>query len=186
MANLTLSQIYSYYLKEKESSSLSPLPTEFPKLASELIKEMKEKLKEAEEVGDEDLMIKYEQSLRTLKMYLKDLFLLRMKKIVNLAVLLAETGEELDLINLLPIEKKFLKSLVNDIKEYREVIESILKGEYEEKVSKYKIVVLKENILEFVWEDENVYGPFNKGDIAVLEESLAKYLVEQGKAEYLL
>lgn len=185
MTKLNLSEIYKIYLQEKESRALVQLPQDFYASASELIRELKEKLAEATKIGDDELITRYNETLKTIKHYLKSIFQLRLKKIVNLALLIYDLDEEIADTGLLPKEKRLLRNIINEIKEYKEVIDDILKGEYSEEVSKFKYVVFRENLPAFIWEDEKTYGPFEKGDIAVLEEKLAEYLVSNKKAEYL-
>ena len=181
---LTIQDLYRFYLEEKSKKGLQPLPLEFYKLAAELMKELKEKLEEAKKVGDEELIIKYDDAYVTARKYLKDLLYLRLKKMLNLLLVVMDISDELD-IEFLPAEKKIFKELVAAVNEYREIVQSVLKGEYNEEITKYKAVVLKIDLPSFVWEDEKVYGPFSKGDIAILEEELAKYLVDTNKAEFL-
>lgn len=162
---ITFELIRKIQREEQRTPKLTKLPENFYKYVCDYI-ERKEKL------GKSELEIK------NIKRLVENIFDRRERKILNFAIITARTGVMPE--NLTDEEKVFFNKAVELIKSRREEkLKRILSRE-EGAVS---LIVFKEDVPAFVGEDEKIYGPFKKGDIAKLPEGNKRVLLERGVVE---
>ena len=143
----------------------------------------------------DDARISAETELNNARRVLKDIYERREKKILLSCLSNSRTNNSVvDLRKMLEAEKDFYSEIVEVLKKYRnKILTPVLVGEAGENVKKVaeikneeelsnKIVGIIEDIPSFKWNDEKVYGPFKKGDIANIPKQLAELLINQKKA----
>ena len=112
--------------------------------------------------------------LETVTKIVRELFELRLKKLVEAAV------EEKPLENLIGFERRIYPRLVSLIKEYRdcvgELIEAVAYQNWERIPSRYELVCFLKDTPEFIGIDMESYGPFKARDIAALPSENARNL----------
>ncbi len=150
---------------------------------------------------------------QNIRRIIKELYERREKKIINLAMNKARTGSNIiDLSTLLPSEKRFFEEQVSIFIRYKEEVlnkiihlkEIISNNEKpiqqkkpektfdtksnistpaihsQQKTKKIKILI---DLPRFAVTDHETIGPFNKGDTAEINSSIASLLVKKGNAE---
>ncbi|MBD3202882.1 hypothetical protein GF327_01195 [Candidatus Woesearchaeota archaeon] len=146
---------------------------------------------------------KIQTQIKNIKKLIKQLFNLREKKIIILAINTARTSSEIKIKDILPEEKKLYDILVEVLSEFRKsVLDHLLKGTYPEYVEKKKTrrkkgkqkseqenksnkikVRFLDNIPKFVGPELEIYGPFEPNQIFFLPTQIAKILVDKKRAE---
>lgn len=168
---ITFEFIRKIHLSEKNSTTLTKLPENF------FLSSINYLNKKKKTISNDDRKSTLE--LRTIERLIEDIFNRRERKILNLAIISARTG--LPPENLTEEEKTFYNSLLDLIKSRRETSLKIFSSTDIPK-NKNK-VTFKENVPAFVGSDMVTYGPFKKGDIAVIPEDNMKILLEKGIVE---
>jgi len=107
---------------------------------------------------------------------LKDLFELRERKILTLALYSVRSGITAE--NLTEIEKHFFESLVKNLKDFQEKQKKIMSTEDEEKGV---IAILKE-VQKFVGMNMKTYGPYKEGEVVSIPKDMCDVLVKRGDA----
>ncbi|MBI4163511.1 MAG: DNA replication complex GINS family protein [Candidatus Aenigmarchaeota archaeon] len=158
---LTYESIRKIIDEEKESPNLTNIPEDF-------FTQAKAYLAKKSSVDKDDWR------LESAKRRLQDIIDIREKKIVNMALYAARSKTTQE--NLTPEETVFFNSLLNTIKGFRKDVDSIIE-------IKDDLVVLKEDIEEFVGINMKNYGPYKAGDVATLPKQNAELLVNKGIAE---
>lgn len=157
---LTHEALRKFVNEEKESPSLKPLPVDFFEQAKAYI-DAKGKL---EKENNWEL-----SSTRDL---LNSLFESRQRKIIFSALNSLSSGIVLE--NMTTEEQGFFESITKILKEFHDKKENILKGGIE--------VSFLQDIPAFVAPDMKTYGPFKKGEKAILPEKVVKLFTEKGAA----
>jgi DNA replication initiation complex subunit (GINS family) len=172
--------------KERASPYLQPVEEDFYRELGKLLKEVNEKYPPHSRERD------------NLQNLVTDIFNSREKKLVLFAVSYARSGENEDVDNATPDEKKFLKSLVNSLRERRKLLlqdkESRVfkekktdKTEPKEKPDKEKnstvILRILEDLPPIVGSDGKTYGLFKPEDIVALPERNAKVFIKHKYGE---
>jgi len=152
--------------KEKSEKKLTELPENFFTDVKGYI-ESKSKL-----AGKED-----NWELESARRLIHDLLEIRERKILILALYNVRSGISSE--NFTSRETEFFDTLVKNIKAFREGRKISIEGEPE----KNSLIVLEEDLGQFVGIDMKNYGPFKKGDIAHLPEENAKLLIEKKMAK---
>lgn len=136
---------------------------------------------------------KTKRQLQNTQRILKQLYSIRENKIMNLTLL--NKNEKEDIKNMLTEEKILYQELSQTIKIYREgIIMNILQKKLPEiqktspkelKIEKQPRTLIRFNqaIPKFIGKDMQVYGPFEKEDIASLEKEVANILIKKNKVE---
>lgn len=165
---LTYETIRKTAKEEKESTKLVKLPEDF-------FAQVREYLDKKEEMSKEKNNTWEVQSARRV---LEDLLESRERKIVTLALYSVRSGMAPE--NLTPEEKDFFESVKGGIIQFRKKRKDVMeKGNGEGK----KLVVIKEDLPEFVSLDLHTYGPYQKGDMVTLPGESVKLLLEKKAAE---
>jgi len=114
-----------------------------------------------------------------LKKMAEEIFAMRLKKIMNKALVASHT-KELNDSGMALQEKKTLKELLHVIEKHGKILEEIFSdnfngAERKKDLNNLSVKVLSD-IPEFVGVDEKEYGPFSKGDVVSLPLKIAKLL----------
>ena len=189
---LTFEKIRDIHRAEKESRKLEKLPDNIMKDAADYI-ERKQHIKEKTSTDV------YE--LENIKNIIKDLFEIRERKILNLALYSVRTG--LPVENLTKEEEKLFYSLVNILKTFREefldklgnpaaMVRMESNGDIskkngsndksEKQKTKKRQIRVVQDIPEFVGTDLKSYS-LKKNDIISLDEKIENLLIKRGLAK---
>lgn len=160
---LTYESIRKILDEEKATGRLTNMPDNF---FVEAMNYLDKKAKVAEE----------EWRLDSARRRLQDIIEIREKKIINSAVNAVKANITLD--NLTSEERELFDSLVTLIKAFRQKVQKQMDIK-----DKEELVVLLQDIEEFVGTNLRNYGPFKAGDAATVPKPIADLLVKKGAAE---
>lgn len=163
---LTYETIRRIVTDEKNATKLTPLPEDFFKKAKAYL-DNKAKISDSKEDTWE---------LESVKRLLQDLFEIRERKVMTLALYFVRSGVTSE--HMIPEEKKFFDSVVSNIKQFQVERKGVLEGEQEKK----ELVAVLEDIPGFVGTNMKNYGPFKKGDVITLPEDNVRLLIEKNLA----
>lgn len=182
---ITYNDIYEAARKERYSEQLQPVNKNFILEVSEYLKEKKEIASKEDDIFS-DVIVKTKKQLENAITLFKELMLRRRKKILNLVLIAAETGiSKQDFENMLTLEKEMFEELMKGIEVSDKKISELLNGK-EKQTENNDLIVFKEDIEELMDLDGKKIGPFEKGQIANLSKNIAKILVEDNKADYIV
>ncbi len=165
---LTYETIRNFTKEEKEGTKLVKLPEDF-------FAQVREYLEKKEAMGREKNNLWELQSARRV---LEDLLEARERKIVTLALYSVRSGMIPE--NLAPEEKEFFEAVKERINQFRKKRKGVLEGGNGEGKG---LVVIREDLPEFVGLDLQTYGPYSKGDIVTLPGESIKLLLGKKAAE---
>lgn len=158
--------------KEFENQGLIKLPEDLAKKLREYIGGMKHYLR----VSDRETLSAEirEAAVRTASSLVKELFELRLRKIIR--CLLNNVQPE----NLFQFEAELYPRFIKLIQEYRERVEEIAEAiayqDWEQMKTRHEVVSFLKDIDQIVGPNLEVYGPFKAGDIATLPQETARNL----------
>lgn len=179
---LAFSDIYESMRKEKYSENLQMLPKNFMIDVSEYFNERKEVLNKEGDMFS-DMTIKNKKKLDNAISSFRDLLRIRKKKILNLAFVASQVGiSKKDFENLLSFEKDLFEELVKSLEraEKNQAAEMIgTQGD----AMRHKLVRFLESVPEFLGFDGSEVGPFEKGEIANLENEIVDILKKDKRVE---
>lgn len=162
---LTFEAIRNVVTKEKSTTKLTELPTDFfPQARIYLDKKTKMKR------NDDDWEL---NSANTL---LKDLAEIRERKIIEAAQNFVHSGANPDTMT--QEESWLFETLSGTIKDWQEKKKEMLKAERDPVL----VLAVLENIPRFVGLNMREYGPFAQGDITTLPKDCGKLLMDKGFA----
>ncbi|MFP4403246.1 MAG: hypothetical protein ACOC3X_02605 [Nanoarchaeota archaeon] len=208
--------IFEFLRKEKNRNELQKLFEGFYDKVNNFILKSKNELnvkkRDVTEFTDDNLK-KSELKLESFIKIAKDLYDIREKKIVTMALIKSRTNAKLiDVINLESFEKELFDNLINMLDIYKnktlnflnknQTAEFNLKNiDKKEEENKSKIVKDDDNftkkdenkenmnlrftnyVPKFLDKELNVLGPFEEDDIASLPYEIAQLLLKKGRAE---
>jgi DNA replication initiation complex subunit (GINS family) len=177
-------ELYEILRKEKYSEVLQPLAKNFVSDVSAYLIEKKE---ESSREGDlfSDNVTKSKKQLENAIAVFKELMLRRKKKILNLVFVAAETGVmKRDFDNMLGFEKEVFEKLVETVESGDKKIAQILKGDEKKEVEINRMIMLNQDVEEFVDMEGESVGPFVAGELANLDTKVAGILVEGEKSSF--
>jgi DNA replication initiation complex subunit (GINS family) len=181
---IAYNNIYEASRKERYSEQLQELPKNFVEEVANYLKEKKESTMREDDFSESS--VKTKKQLENAITLFKELMIRRKKKILNLILIVAETGvSKRDFDNMLEFEKKLFEELMKciDISD-KDLNESLnIKNGKEIVEEKNVKVVFSEDVDEFLGMDGEKLGPFKKGEEAKLPKEIAKILLESGKAK---
>ncbi|MCS7123182.1 MAG: hypothetical protein RMJ17_01220 [Candidatus Aenigmarchaeota archaeon] len=152
---ITFEVIKKIYEEEKKSENkLAPLPSDFFQKAIDYINKKKQIAKSK---SDEKVFVE----IKNLERILEEIFNMRERKILNLALVYLRSKTEVK--NLTSEEEKIFNSIVKILEERRDVFKKALKG-------KISFIVFKKDYHQFVGFDGKKYGPFKVGDKVKIDE----------------
>jgi DNA replication initiation complex subunit (GINS family) len=177
-------EIYDLLRKEKYSELLQPLPKNFVLDISEYFEDKKsQSLKEENLFADSAL--KSKKHLENAISIFKELIRMRKKKLLNLVFVATETGMmKRDYENMLSYEKEVFDKIVKTIEDGDKELAKNLNGEKENKKERNRMILLSQNVEQFVDMEGNVMGPFEAGQLANLAKAVSEILVSSGKARF--
>lgn len=194
--NITFESLFDLFRNEKARPQLEKLNDTFYEDVVEYLKDKETMLQKDDDVlfSAEDKE-KTSKQLQNIKRILKNLYELREKKIINLALIKSRTGTNIiDFSVLLPEERQFFDSAVKNFDNFRTGILSNLlvsklpsiietNDEPTKPKSNNKMVRFTEPVPKFVGRDLEVYGPYQEEDMANLPNEIADLLISKDKAE---
>lgn len=208
----TYETLYEFLRREKARDELQKIEKTFYVDVLSYLKEKQQAYDES--MSKNDIFSQGERDklhiqIANIKKIVRDLYDIRERKIINMAVNHSRIKAHIaDTVSLLPQEKNFFESLHSVMYQYRtgivhklmelrdpDVLPIILplpgQNREEEKVapptpvpsqSKTKQVKFLDKTDQFFGEDLEAYGPYNANDQAELPSALAEILIQQGKA----
>jgi DNA replication initiation complex subunit (GINS family) len=210
---ITLETLYDISRNEKKREDLQPLEETFFTDVVEYLKEKHSLLGQTSE-HDEIFALgekqKLEYELKSIQRLLKQIYELREKKIIDIALNRSRTGSDIiDTSAMLLEEKEFYEKHLHVLDTYRRGIllqlfkrempsikqqrlpqaSDLPKETYEEKpnplesfdgMTKIKFL---HPVPKFIWKDMKEYGPFSSGDETEIFPEVAALLVRKGRAE---
>lgn len=181
---LNYNDLYEILRKEKYSESLMPLSKDFMIDFSEFLNEQKmQSSKESDLFADN--IIKSKKQLENSLAIFKELILRRKKKILNLVFVATETGiMKKDYENMLYFEKEIFDKVVAAFETGDKEISNSLNGRKDENIPLNKMVILIQNVEQFVDTSGNIIGPYGTGELINLNAEIAEILVSSGKATF--
>ncbi len=180
---ITYNDLYEALRKEKYSDQLQKLPKNFLIDVSTYFEE-KRNLSGSEEDEFSDVAIKSKKKLENAMSNFKELLRMRKKKILQLAFVASEVGiSKKDFENLLGFEKDLFEEIVKRL----EIAEKSLSEEMVGKQSdeRHKLVRFLAEVPEFLNFEGEEIGPFEKGEVANIEQEVVEILLKDKKVEVL-
>lgn len=179
---ITFSDIYEAMRKEKYSEQLQSLPKKFVLEVSDYFREKREFLSKEMDMFS-DSAIKDKKKFENAVSSFRDLIRIRKKKILNLAFVASEVGiSKRDFENLLSFEVDLFEGVVKSLEKLEKSLNGDMAGAPKEEV-KNKLVRFLESVSEFLDYNGNEIGPFEKGEIANIENEIVEVLSKDGKIE---
>ncbi len=178
---ITYQEIYDLLRKEKYSEQLQQLPKNFLNEVSDYISEKKAVVSKEDDMFS-DSIVKTKKQLENGIAVVKELILIRKKKILDLAFVAAETGiSKRDFENMMGYEKELFDVITQKLEETAKIAGNIINGHQEKKLQNL-LVRFNKDVESFLDSEGNVLGPFKSGDVANLPLEIANILIENGKA----
>ena len=208
MANnisLTYEKLFDITRKEKNTEELQQLEKDFFDNLIEYLNDKKNILSKEKQAS---LFSKSEKEmtakqLENIKKLITELTMRREQKLMNLAIIKSRTKSSLiDTSSLLEEEKILFKNMVAQLDEYKDkVLFKILSGANPEKLSQTSSssqensvastqtqsqnvkIEATDEIPKFIGKEMEAYGPFQKGQSALLPFDVANILIKKGRAK---
>ncbi|MFH8080285.1 MAG: hypothetical protein QXO84_00160 [Candidatus Aenigmatarchaeota archaeon] len=168
---ITFEYIREVQRSEQRSQQLSKLPDDF----FEKVKEYISRKRELAKKNDDALL-----EIKNIERIIEDIYNRRENKIVSLAILSVRTG--LIPANMLPHEEELFEQLTKSLRKSRVFLDNLLEKPLRKQTDYIKLEFLEE-IEEFVGIDLKKFGPYNKGDKALIPKENAELFIKAGKAK---
>ena len=179
---ITYNDIYEAARKERYSDQLQSLGKNFVEEVAGYLKDKKEMASKEDDVFS-DVIAKTKKQLENAVTLFNELMLRRRKKILNLVLIAAETGiSKQDFENMIGFEKTLFEEMMKTIDFTDNRVREILNGKKQEK-GQNELIMFKTNVEKFMDLEGGNLGPFEKGQMANIPKTIAKILVDDGKAE---
>ena len=174
---ITFEYIRTVQRAEQRNADLTKIPEDFYSKVRSYLEQKKKILKKKK---DKSMSIE----LKNVERILEDIYNRRETKIVTQAILSLRTG--LVPQNLIEDEKKLFDSVFNVLKKHRkEILNKVFEEKEDRKELKSEFIEFLEDVPEFVGIDLKKYGPYNKGDKALIPKDNAELFINAGKAKKL-
>lgn len=178
---ITYNDIYESLRRERYSEQLQKLPNNFLLEVAAYFDEKKEIVNKQDDMFS-DTIIKTKKQLENAVSIFKELLLRRRKKLLNLVFVAAETGiSKRDFENMLNFEKEMFEKIMKIFEDGEKNVSTTMNGK--EKEAKHKMIMFKDDVVEFIGLEGEKLGPFRRGDIANLQREIADILILDKKAE---
>jgi len=195
---ITYDTLYEILRKEKTNLELQKLDNN---IFNDIINYIKEKNKILQSQKQKDSIFtkleieKTKRQIQNIKKMLKELYEKREAKIINLALLYSRTKPEKKELPLLKEEKVLYNELIKTLNYFREnILERLKSGDLPKiekpkeikinhKEQKTKLLRILTEIPKFYGNNLEIYGPFEKEDIANLPTNIANILIKNKRAE---
>lgn len=187
---ITYETLFNLLRMEKSKPELQRLDEDFINQVSSYLEEKQNILKSQE--GKDSIfkaeIEKTKNQLEQIKKLLKELYEKRESKIVNLALISSRNEEWVDDMSaMLPEEKEFYNVFIKELSLFRNSILDKIINKEETKIltddEDTKMIRILEVIPKFVGTDLNIYGPFDKEDVANVPLDVADLLIKNNRAE---
>ena len=173
-------KLYEAWRKEKEASTLQPLPKDFYKKVAEYVKRIREESRMIDNKTIKGKLSKIEYE--NVKKMINELLTLRLGKILSCL----SSGKEVPKNCLTSEEEKIGEETISIAEYFRELAKNLLYGKVSRDTSKEerrKVVVrFIKDVPAIVGVDLRTYGPFRSEDVASLPAENARVLIRQGLA----
>ena len=180
---LIYNDIYEYLRKEKYSEQLQGLPKDFVQQFSDYMAEARKKFSNIEVDEFSEELMKDKKVYTNAIAIFKELMLRRKKKILNLVFVAAETGiMKRDFSDMLSFEQGLFEKLVKAVNEADKSLDGLLNKKSPE--NKKKLIMIKDDIDEFVDIQGEIAGPFKKGALVNMNAEVADILVTAERARF--
>jgi len=201
---LTYETMYEMLRKEKSRDELQKLDESFFKDTLNYLREKQQSYDDnltKNDIFSQSERDKLHIQMANIKKILRDLYDIRERKAINMAINKSRTQTMIvDTANLLPQEQPFFESLHSVMTQYRtgilhrmlelrelDILPIVLplpEAQKEETAPQQSVKKIKclEQIDQFYGEELESYGPFAQNEETSLPEQLANILVSQGKA----
>lgn len=178
---ITYSELYEALRKERYSEQLQLLSKQFIPDCFEYFKDKKEFSDKDEELFS-DIATKNKKKLENAIAIFKELLLRRRKKIVNLAFVASETGiSKKDFENMLEFERELFEEIVKSLEKAEKNLSGQMAGKKDEQ--KFRLVRFLEEVPAFLDMNGNDVGPFEKGEVANIENEIVEILARDKRVE---
>jgi len=179
---ITYSDLYEIWRKEKYNEKLQKLTKDFIEEAEEYFKEKKESTKRNEDSIFSEETAKSKKQLENAANIIREIIILRERKILNLGLIAAKTGiNKKEIENMLEHEKELFSIVASHIETIDEKIKLLVQGKKEEE-KRNKLIRFSQEIPELLDSESKILGPFKKGDVANLPKEIADILIESKQA----
>jgi len=168
---ITFEYIREAQRAEQKSQQLNKLPDDFFEKVKEYIQQKRENAKR-----NEDALLE----IKNIERIVEDIYNRRESKIVSLAVLSVRTG--LIPANMLDHEEELFEQITRALRKSRVFLDSLMEKPLR-KQAEYIRVEFLDDIEEFIGIDLKKFGPYNKGDKALIPKDNADLFVKAGKAK---
>ncbi|MDD5163910.1 MAG: hypothetical protein PHD95_06945 [Candidatus ainarchaeum sp.] len=173
-------EIRRIYRAEKNNPRLAEADEDFFDSLAEFVKQQKEQylksLKTLSTVKARDFA--------NLKKMIEEIFSMREKKLLNLALVSNRTGDTVE-DKMSTQEKKTFRELLLILKRHSSFLEDIFSVEQETTARDLELnrVSILDNVPSFVGADMKEYGPFEKGSVIEVPEKIASLLLARKLAQ---
>jgi len=173
-------KLYEAWKREKESSTLQPLPKDFYGKIAEYIRKIREESRMIDNKTIKGRLSKIEYE--NVKKMIDELLKLRLKKILSYL----SSGAEIPK-NYLTSEEENISEKTTSITEYfqelsKDLLHGKISGEKSEEMKRKMVVRFLKDVPSIVGVDLKTYGPFKSEDVASIPIENAKVLIRQGLA----
>ncbi|MBU0636411.1 hypothetical protein KKE06_05280 [Candidatus Micrarchaeota archaeon] len=184
--NISYDEVRRIYRLEKNTSKLVDVSEDFYNLLNEFIKEEKQRYLKSLK----DFSIEEARDFANLKKMVEEIFLLRERKILNLALLASRGGEEITVVLAVP-EKKMFSAVLDLLQKQRGLLTEMFQSNVPTKeaspqktksLETIKIQVSKD-VPAFIGTDMKEYGPYKNTQKVELPFSIAKLFLERKLGE---
>jgi len=183
---ITYQEIYDILRKEKYNEELQQLPQNFLEEVSSYLLEKKD-IVNREQKNQElfsDTMRIIRKQLDNALSIIKEILVIRERKVLNLAFIASITGiTKKDTENLLEHEKELFEVTIKKLEQNQHNISKKLNGNLEKKKDLKNVLIrFTEEVPAFLNIDGTELGPFKQGDVANLRQEIAEILLSDRKA----
>ena len=183
---LNYNDLYEFLRKEKYSEQLQHLPKDFVQQFSEYMASKRKEFSDTGVSGDlggilvDDILREKKQYENAMAIF-KELMLRRKRKILNLVFVAAETGiMKRDFADMLGFEQDLFERLVMGVDDADKKLHELMNGKHAESAN--KMIIVKDDVEQFVDMSGEVIGPYKKGTLVNLDSQVADILVSGGRA----
>ena len=174
------SKLYEAWRKEKEASTLQPLPKDFYEKIAEYVKKIREESRMIDNKTTKGRLVKIE--FENVKKMINELLRLRLEKILNSL----SSGKEIPKNCLTREEERIGEKSFLIAERFEELAKNLLHGKVSvgaSRENRLRIVVrFLKDVPAIVGADLKTYGPFKSEDVASIPVENAKVLTRQGLA----
>lgn len=183
--NLSYDEIRRIYRLEKNTAKLVEVSEDFYNLLNEFVKEEKRRYLKSLK----DFSLEQARDFANLKKMVEEIFLLRQRKILNLALLASKNDEQTKAFMSLP-EQKMFASAVSLLESHRQLLADLFSPNGQASsdqthaidVDLVSVRVTRE-VPAFIGTDMKEYGPFSTNQRVELPFSVAKLFLDRKLAE---